>query len=78
MEYVIDTTIHIDLDKGLLLVAYVYSTLRPTSGSIKVYQQHIRREIDLLSTKNMGINVQKSLTKGTEVVFLRFIVKGKS
>jgi hypothetical protein len=77
-ELVINHTIHIDEDAGMVVVAYMDDIIIATKGLVENYRRQVGKVFDLLLQNQMCVEIDKCVFEQTEVSCHGFIVSGQS
>ena len=77
-EIVINHTIHINEDEGMVVVAYIDDIIMPPKGSVKKHRRQGRKLFDLLLENQMCIEIDKCVFEQSQTSFLGFMVSSQS
>jgi len=78
IKLVINTTIHIDQDEGMVVVTYINDIITATKGSIEKHLRQVGKVFNLLLENQMSVEIDKCVFKQTKACFLGFIVRRQS
>jgi hypothetical protein len=76
LELVIKTNIHVDDDKGLVVVAYIHDILIAIKGSLEKHHRQVSKVFQHLIEYKLCIVIDKCTFDATRTPFLGFIVSG--
>jgi hypothetical protein len=76
MEFVLDSTVAIDEDGGMVVVVYIDDILIATKGSLEKHHQQVSKVFQLLLDNHMCVEIEKYVFDAKEVPFLGFMVSG--
>jgi hypothetical protein len=74
---VINRGIHINEDRGMVVVAYIDDILIATKGSLEKHEQQVSKVFQLLMDNKMCVEIDKCIFSQKESTFLGFIVSGQ-
>jgi hypothetical protein len=78
IELVINHTIHIDQDEGMVVVAYMDNIIIDTKGSIENHRRQAGKVFDFLLENLMCVEIDKCVFEHQKLSFLGCIVSGPS
>jgi hypothetical protein len=78
IELVINHTVHIDEDEGMVVVAYIDVIIIATKGSVEKHRLQVGKVFALLLENQMCVEIDKYIFEQKEAAFLGFIVSGET
>jgi hypothetical protein len=76
VELVIDTTLVINDDGGMVIVAFMNDILIATKGSLEKHDSQVSNVFLLLMDNDMCVEIDKCIFEAKQVPFLGLIVSG--
>jgi hypothetical protein len=76
IKLIINNSISIEDDDGIVVVAYVDDSVKAMTGSILTHERQVSKVFQLLMDNKMCVEIDKCVFTIKEVAFLGFIVGG--